>query len=196
MLDRKFRKILPDIVKPLIHILNQSKITPNQLSLLAFCLACLASYLLSQEHQYWALGVWYLGRLCDGLDGILARDTSQVSPWGGYIDICLDMSAYGIMLIGFAYLYSEYSLLWLGIMFGYVLCITTTLALSSILESHQSKIPDNDRSLQFTSGIAEASETSIAYTLFVLLPGFIEIWGGGLVIDGLAHPNAQKLYSL
>jgi hypothetical protein len=72
------------------------------------------------------------------------------------------------------------------VLFGYLLVTTTTLALSSILEREALARPDNDRTLQFTPGFAEAGETSVVYALWVLLPGAYRVVGWAWVALCLA----------
>ena len=107
------------------------------------------------------------------MDGILARETHCVTPFGAYLDITLDMMAYSAMLAGFAWIHPEGGWVWSAILVGYLLVTTTTLALSSVLESEHAKLTRNDRSLQFTPGFAEAGETTVVYALFALLPSYV-----------------------
>ena len=44
-----------------------------------------------------------LGRIFDGLDGAYARLTNQTSDFGGYFDILVDFTCYGLIPIGVTY---------------------------------------------------------------------------------------------
>ena len=179
MFDEKFRRLLAksSLVKRLISGLIRRNITPNQLTVSALFSAIAASFLLAIDLEFYSLGFWFFGRFLDGLDGILARETGQKTGFGGYLDLLLDMLAYGLYLFAFAYKYQEYQLLWFLILLAYLLCVTSTLSLGSLLENLSSKGKElkktTNRSFWFTVGIAEAGETSVAYTLFILFPGFI-----------------------
>ncbi|HEY9885777.1 MAG TPA: CDP-alcohol phosphatidyltransferase family protein, partial [Vampirovibrionales bacterium] len=138
MFDDSFRKVLPKYVSPIVQILIKWKVTPNQITVTGFVLSIIAALLISFNFFIWGLTFWWLSRLSDGLDGIVARESGQKSLFGGYLDILLDMAAYSLMIIAFAYVYKEQALTWNFILLGYVLCITSVLALSSILESLRS----------------------------------------------------------
>lgn len=182
MFDEKFRTFFSAFGKVFVKPLILLKISPNQITILGFILALVACYFVSQKSFLFGITLWWISRFFDGLDGLLARESNCKTAFGGYLDILLDMFAYSAMILAFAYVhsdvYSELNLLWNLILISYVLCITSTLALSSIMESLsnstdlrvQKIFQDNNRSLKFTTGLAEAGETSIAYTLFVFVP--------------------------
>lgn len=146
---------------------------PNCLSIIAFSISCLCFFFILQESFIICFVLWWLGRLFDGIDGIYARQTNQASLFGGYLDIVLDLASYGMIIIGLYLVFPQLGLIWLGILFGYILCVTSVLALSSTLERLQHQLNDN-RSLQLTPGLAEAGETGIAYSIFFLMPQYIE----------------------
>ena len=70
---------------------------------------------------------------------------------------------------------------WLTIQILYTLCITTALSLGNIEEKIPQKKPDN-RGLSLASGLAEAGETSIAYTTFIIFPNQINLLSGIWII--------------
>ena len=73
---------------------------------------------------------------------------------------------------------------WLWIEFFYVLCITSALALG--MQEANREIPArDDRGLRLGAGLAEAGETGIAYTLFLLFPSALP-WLASLWIVVLA----------
>jgi len=119
---------------------------------------------------------------------VVARAGGTATDFGGYLDMTLDMAAYSAMAVGFGMLHTQHATLFLLILTGYVLCGTTVLALSSILEREKAQLRGNDRSLQLTPGYAEAGETTIAYALFALFPGQIEwlAWGWIVVLGATA----------
>ena len=119
------------------------------------------------------LATWLTSRVGDALDGTLARDTDQSTAFGGYLDITLDMAAYAAMAVGFAVLHPAYAVAWAMVLAGYVLVITTTLALSDAAGTLGRQVSATDRTFQFTPGFAEAGETNTMYVLWVLFPAHI-----------------------
>lgn len=181
MIDAPVRRLLGRWLAPAGRWLGRAGITPNALTMVGAALGVTAALLIARGAAWTGLGVWLVSRAVDALDGIVAREAGLASAFGGYLDITLDMVAYGAMVLGFAAVHPQGQWLWPSVLFGYLLVTTTTLALSSILEARRATRPDNDRSLQFTAGFAEAGETSIVYALFVAWPEGIAVVGWGWV---------------
>ena len=182
MFDAAVRRLLPPILTPVARMLARVGVTPNALSLTGGLLGVGAGLLVARGFVWSGVIVWLVSRTVDGVDGILARESQQSSAFGGYLDITVDMAAYSAMLLGFAAIHAEGGWVWSTILVGYLLVTTTTLALSSALEHLNAKVPDNDRSIQFTPGFAEAGETTLAYLLFALFPAVVTpiawLWAG------------------
>lgn len=182
MFDAPVRRVVARLLAAPARALARAGVSPNEVSLLAALLGVTAGVLVADHRVSLGLGVWLLSRVLDGMDGVLARESGRASAFGGYLDITLDMVAYSAMLLGYASIHPEGGWVWSAILVGYLLVTTTTLALSSILEREQATLRDNDRTLQFTPGFAEAGETTLVYVLFALLPSLITpiawIWVG------------------
>lgn len=191
MIDNYFRKFLQPRVSLIIGFYQKLGLTPNILTVIGVLLGGLAAGLCALNIAgVVVVAVWWMSRFLDGTDGILARATGQTSEFGAYLDITGDMLAYGLMVIGFMVRFPQLQLVWAWILLLYVLCITTALALGSGLEQKQIKNTDN-RGLRLANGLAEGAETGLAYTVFLLLPEFIEvsamIWVCILVITVVAR---------
>ncbi len=177
MIDGPFRERLPAYCNGLIQLYQRLGLSPNQISLAAFLLACLAAVFTAAGLTWLALSLWWLGRLLDGTDGIYARATGQSSKFGAFLDILCDMASYSVMILGFMHLHPGLAYLWLTIMALYVLCITGAISLGAI-EAELSIETSDNRGVRLAVGLAEGGETGLAYSLFLLLPGFIEalVW--------------------
>ena len=182
MFDAAVRRLLQPVLAPVTHVLARAGITPNALSLLGGLLGVASGVFVARGFVWVGVSLWLVSRAVDGLDGNLARISHQTSAFGGYLDITVDIAAYSAMLLGFASIHPEGGWVWSAILVGYLLVTTTTLALSSALERLHATLPDNDRSIQFTPGIAEAGETTLAYLLFALFPAVVApiawLWAG------------------
>lgn len=174
MIDDPFRAHLPKYVRPVIRLYKAMGLTPNMVTLIGLLLAFISACLLSQSLFLPAMGVWWLGRLLDGTDGIFARSTQQSSLFGAHLDILSDMAAYSGMIIAFSFAFPDLQKHWILILFLYVLCITGALSLGNLEE--KKKIEDRgNRGLRLAAGIAEGGETGIAYSLFLIFPEHIYI---------------------
>jgi phosphatidylglycerophosphate synthase len=174
MIDEPFRRWLARHAASPVPHLARAGITPDALTWSGLVLGLVAAGLVSRGLLLPGLAVWLGSRIVDGYDGMLARHLGGASLYGGYLDITLDMLAYAAMACGFAYAMPQDRLLWMAVLVGYVLAITTTLALSSLAERADRQLGGN-RSIQFTAGIAEAGETNVVYGAIALLPAFSRI---------------------
>lgn len=121
-----------------------------------------------------ALVLWLLNRLIDGLDGAVAR---QLGPTdlGGFLDIVADFSIYAGFVLAVAIAVPEARLACVALLVAYYVSGTAFLALSSLLERRRAAdLHRDERSLRFVGGIAEGTETVIAYALFTLFPEHAE----------------------
>ncbi len=127
-----------------------------------------------------ALHLWWVGlvlllvsRLADGLDGAVAR-ASRKTDFGGYLDIVLDFLFYGAIPAAFVIADPAAN----GIA-GAVLLLSfyfngaTFLAYSALAERHGRKTAQRgEKSIYFTTGLAEATETLAVFVLACLVPAW------------------------
>jgi phosphatidylglycerophosphate synthase len=190
VIDDPFRRVLPRASRPLIALYRALGLSPNGVSCLGLALAGIAAGCLLLDWRLAAVAVWWLGRLADGTDGIYARATGRESGFGAYLDIVVDMAAYSAMVVAFGIVHPELHHAWIAMLFLYVLCITSALALG-MQEAAAAHPARDDRGLRLGAGLAEGGETGIAYTLFLLFPAWLPvlawIWVGVLVITVVAR---------
>ena len=100
MLDKFSIQLIKKPLSLSASVLHKYGVTANQTTLLGFALGCLAfPALLLQEYNI-ALLFILLNRICDGLDGALARITG-ITDSGGFLDISLDFLFYSLIPFGF-----------------------------------------------------------------------------------------------
>lgn len=145
-----------------------------------------------------ALVLWLLNRALDGLDGAVAR---RIGPTdlGGFLDIIADFSIYSGFVLAVAIEIPEARLACVALLAAYYLSGTAFLALSSILERLHLEQHRDTRSLRFIGGLAEGTETVIAYTLIALLPQHAEtivwIFTAAVILTALQRV-AEGIYTL
>ncbi len=181
MLDEPFRRWLTRTASAPAHWMHRRGISPNTVTISATLLGLSAAAFVARGEFVVGLSLWLAGRLLDGYDGLLARLSGQDTLFGGFLDISLDMLAYSAMAVGFAIAMPADVTLWLLVLVGYVMAITTTLALSSLLERADRQL-GGDRSLQFTPALAEGGETTITYALLAVFPS----WSSALLMVWIA----------
>lgn len=165
MIDSSFRSFLEKTSQGLVKKLVSLKVHPNTLTWLGFWISASSAYFILADSYLLALIFWWIGRLFDGLDGLVARKANLQSARGGFLDISLDMLVYSLIAFSF-FLRSEFDVLWCAVIVGYVMCITTALALGSV------EIKKDNRSLKLAAGLAEAGETGLFYSCVLLFPSF------------------------
>lgn len=189
MFDEPFRARFATLLRPLVPPLARLGVTPIQITALTFLIALLAATLIAVGRPQSGLMLWVLSRIGDGLDGVMARHTGRTTAFGGYLDITLDMAAYAAMVIGFAIANPALWLAWVAVLAGYIVVITTTLALSDAARGSARLLSDGNRTFQFTPGLTEAGETTIMYALWVVFPGQLFwlawVWTAALAVTGL-----------
>lgn len=128
-------------------------------------------------HWTSALVLWLVNRVADGLDGPAARHRGS-TELGGFADIVADFTVYAGFVVGIAVAVPDARLACVVLLTTYYVSGTAFLALSSILE-RQGRSADglfqDGRSLRFVTGLAEGTETVLAYVVFCLFPGQL-VW--------------------
>lgn len=189
MFDEPGRARFSRMAAPLVPPLARLGVTPGQVTVGAFLMAAGAAALIAAGRPRIGLAVWLVSRIGDGLDGELARHTGRTTAFGGYLDITLDMAGYTAMVLGFAVAHPTLSVAWSAVLAGYVLAITTTLALSDAGRSAGRQVSATNRTFEFTPALTEAGETSVVYALWVLfpaqLPWLVWVWVAALAVTAL-----------
>ena len=81
------------------------------------------------------------------------------------------------------------------VLLGYVMAITTTLALSSLVEKADRQLGGN-RSIQFTRALAEGGETTAVYVVIALVPSVsrytLLVWIALLAISAVQRTRMAR----
>ena len=90
MLEKYFKGLAEQVAIPFIRICIYLKIKPNTLSFLGLLIVISGCYLIFIDYTDIGLSILFLGLAVDGLDGPLARNTSQITEIGSFIDSIID----------------------------------------------------------------------------------------------------------
>ncbi|MGB3827823.1 MAG: CDP-alcohol phosphatidyltransferase family protein [Ornithinimicrobium sp.] len=184
MLDGSVRPLLDRPLRIAAAALDRSWITPNRISVLGLSLGLASA--VTAGLQWWtpALVLWLTSRVCDGLDGPLARRRAQIagakdSEAGGFLDITADFLVYGATVLGVAIGVTSdaaYDASWIPfalVLVAYYVNGTAFLAFSSIAERTGHQL-DDGRSFSFLAGLAEGTETIAVHSVWLILPFYAE----------------------
>jgi phosphatidylglycerophosphate synthase len=144
----------------------------DQVTYAGFGVGLLAAGAVAAEFYVVALILILLSRLCDGLDGAVARHTVKTER-GGFLDIVLDFAFYGGIPLGFVLARPE-----ANAVAGATLILSfyvngATFLAYAVMAERRSLVSDvrGPKSLYFTTGLAEATETIAVFCLFCIFPG-------------------------
>jgi phosphatidylglycerophosphate synthase len=146
-------------------------VSANQVTVAGWIVGLGAMAAIALEWFLLGLALFLVNRLCDGLDGAIAR-LKGPTDLGGYLDIVLDFAIYGAVPLGFILADPAGNAV-----AGAVLLVSfyvngaSFLAYSAIaarrgMTSHAR----GTKSLYFTTGLAEGTETVLFFIAFCLFP--------------------------
>jgi phosphatidylglycerophosphate synthase len=186
MLDSAFRRHLEAPLAVVGRRLGAAGATPTSLTAVGLMLGVGACSAIATENWTIGLVLWLLNRIADGLDGAVARNgVAGPTDLGGFLDIMADFAVYGGVVVAVGYAVPEARVAALATLVTYYLNGAAFLAWSSLAERHSQTANEHDRaerSLVFPAGLAEGSETIMAYVVLLLFPQRAEtilwIWAG------------------
>lgn len=171
MLDSLSIKIIRWPLAQTAKVADKFGVTANQTTLFGFALGCCAFPALLFEQYTLALGLIIANRICDGLDGALAR-IQGISDAGGFLDISLDFLFYSLIPFGFVMANPEQNAVaGAFLIFSFIGTGSSFLAFAVMAGKRGIENPVyQHKSLYYMSGLTEGTETIACFVLFCLLP--------------------------
>ncbi len=180
MISNSLRGRLAFLLRPIGEKLGQIGVSPNHLTIAGMAFSIAGGFLICLGYLRWAALLVIAGGLCDALDGTVARETDNVTPFGAFLDSTLDrysdLALYlGVMTL--AYLRGELSLfIWTALATAGAVMVSYTRARAEcLIEKCQ-------------IGIMERPERII-----LLLIGLIFHWLKGAMIITALLANATAI---
>ncbi|OCP24683.1 MULTISPECIES: CDP-alcohol phosphatidyltransferase family protein [unclassified Ensifer] len=176
MLDGAVRKRLGPRLDRLGAALARRGVSANAVTMTGLALGLVAALLIAGQYYLAAAAVIVASRLCDGLDGAVARATRK-TDFGGFLDIVLDFVFYGAIPLGFIVADPQGNGLAGGLLlFSFYVNGSSFLAYAVMAEK-RSMTTDvrGSKSLYFTTGLAEATETIVVFLAFCLFPTWFPV---------------------
>jgi phosphatidylglycerophosphate synthase len=120
----------------------------------------------------WVALVLLASRLADGLDGAVARVRGK-TDFGGYLDIVCDFTFYGAIPLAFVLLDPDANgVAGAFLLFSFYVNAATFLGYAVLAEKHGLKTSGRgEKSLYFTAGLMEGTETILCFVILALWPG-------------------------
>ena len=173
MFDGALRTAINPAVDRLALQLVRAGATADGATLTGFALALVAAALIAFGWLWLGLTLILLSRLCDALDGAIAKQT-RATDFGGYLDIVLDFAFYGMIPLAFAIYDPAAHALAAGVLLlSFYVNGASFLAFAIIAEKRKlSTEARGKKSFFFTTGLAEAGETLAVFAAFCLIPSW------------------------
>ncbi|KII75592.1 CDP-alcohol phosphatidyltransferase family protein [Vibrio renipiscarius] len=171
MLDRFSIQLIRQPLHCAASALDKRKIKANQVTLFGFAIGCLALPALIEQSYLLALILIVVNRVCDGLDGALAR-IQGITDAGGFLDISLDFLFYSLIPFGFVLANPEHNAVpGAFLIFAFIGTGSSFLAFAVMAGKRGIENPVyQHKSLYYMSGLTEGTETIACFILFCLLP--------------------------
>lgn len=172
MFDVRLRKAVDPILDRWGARLSAAGITANMLTLFGALLV--PPLLMALAQQSWAIALCLLAanRLCDGLDGAVARQRGP-SLWGGYLDSLCDYLFYVAVPVGFALADPDNALAAVLLVASFTLTAVSFLATAAIAAGRE--LGHQGKAFTYTSGVMEGGETIAFFILMCLFPAFFPL---------------------
>ncbi len=176
MLDGAVRKLIDPMLDAAGRRIAAVGISANAITISGCVIGLIAAFAIWQQAYLTGLALLLLSRLCDGLDGSVARAT-EITDFGGYLDIVLDFVFYGAIPLGFILADPVNNGVAGGVLiFSFYITGSTFLAYAIMAERHNMESTVRGvKSLYFTTGLAEGTETIIVLSAFCLFPDHFSV---------------------
>ena len=171
MLDNFAQRLIEPVLTRAAQRLVRINVTANQLTLAGFAIGLLAAVLIAQRAYGAGLALLLLSRLCDGLDGAVARQT-QPTDRGAFLDITLDFIFYAAVVLAFAFADpAANALAAAALLAGFMGTGSSFLAFAVMAAKRQmSKPMSSEKSFYFLGGLTEGTETLGFFVAMCLWP--------------------------
>ena len=180
MLDRHMRPLIDPSLAWLGGVLARVGVSANTVTLAGLGLGLAAALCITQGLMLEALALVLASRLADGLDGAVARARGP-SDFGGYLDISADFLFYGAVPLAFVALDpGANALAGAALLVSFYFNGATFLGFAILAERKAMRSDAHGvKSLYFTDGLLEGTETIAFFVLLCLFPGWFAslAWG-------------------
>ena len=171
MLDRFATALIRPAIERLAGATARTGVSANALTLTGFGLGLLAAALIATQNSLYALAAMAASRLCDALDGAVARIHTPTDA-GGFLDIALDFVFYASIPLAFAFAAPESNALAAAtLLAGFIGTASSFLAFAALAAKrgmHNLAYPD--KSIYFLGGLTEGTETLAFFAAMCLWP--------------------------
>ncbi len=176
MFDAALRKFVDPMLERAARQAAHFGLSANGLTGLGAVFAVAAATAIYGHSYSLALALIAANRLCDGLDGAVAKIKGP-SAWGGYLDSIADYLFYVAVPLAFGLVDDPNAAAALVLIASFTLTAVSFLALAAIL-AKQGQGADGahgPKAFIYSTGLAEGGETIAAFVLMCLFPAYFAL---------------------
>lgn len=173
MFDRPASLFIKPMVNRLAKMASALGLSANQLTVLGFLIGFFAAIFIANGDYLTGAVAILASRLCDALDGAVARQTHATDA-GGFLDIALDFVFYASVPLAFAFSDPARNALPAAVLLAAFIGTGSSFLAFAVLAAKRgmSSLDYPDKSLYFLGGLTEATETLAFFLAMCLWPEF------------------------
>ena len=174
MLDRYATALIKPGIDAIAKRLARAGVRADQLTVLAFGLGIFAAFLIAVRAYSAGVLLILVSRLCDALDGAVARQTAATDA-GGFLDITLDFLFYASIPLAFAVAAPRTNALpAAALLAAFIGTGSSFLAYAALAAKRGTPASTQypHKSLYYLGGWTEATETLVFFVAMCLWPRF------------------------
>ncbi len=176
MFDGMIRRQIDPLLDAVSRRLADAGVTANAVTLTGCALGLAAGLSIALHFFLTAAFLTVLSRLCDGLDGGVAKIRGK-TDFGGFLDIVLDFVFYGAIPVGFALADPAQNALSAAVLL-FVFYINGASFLAYAVMAEKRKLQSTvrgEKSLFYTTGFVEATETIAVFIIACFRPDWFPV---------------------
>ena len=171
MLDRFAFALLAPSLDRGAQVLAHRRVHADQVTVTGFLLGAGGAAAIAQHAYLPGLALLLVSRVCDGLDGALARRT-RTTERGAFLDIALDFMFYAMVPLAFAITEPAANALAAAVLLAaFVGTGSTFLAFAAVAAQRGIKnVAYPTKGIYYLGGLTEATETMVCFTAMCIWP--------------------------
>ena len=183
MLDRYITPLIKPAVESIARSLVRIGLRADHVTVIAFGIGIIAMICIAFQVYGMAACLILASRLCDALDGAVARQTKATDA-GGFLDIALDFLFYAGIVLAFAMASPAANALAAAVLLmSFVGTTSSFLAFAALAAKRGiSSMQYPDKSFYFLGGLAEATETLIVFIAMCIWPHWFAHFAYGFAL--------------
>ena len=161
MIDKQVRRLIDTPLTRLAKVMIRLGLDADKVTFIGFAIGVLAGIAIMFEQMGAGMALILLSRLCDGLDGTIAR-LQEPTDRGAFLDISLDFLFYSFIPLSFAVQDSANALAAAFLIFSFIGTGTSFLSYAAIAEkSGIDSEAKGQKGIYYLGGLTEGTETII-----------------------------------